>query len=239
MTGDVEPFRPEVLRGRVDAMVVLTAPLTGQEMDGVRRLTVPTAFVGVAVTGLMSVRIDDVAVGRTATEHLLALGHRRIAHVGGDPGQQLNFSAPSDRRAGWLSALREAGIEPPSAYAEAGDFTPSDGRCAMERMLRLPEPPTAVFAASDEIAFGVLGAAKAAGLAVPGDLSVIGVDDHELSETLGLTTIAQPVAEQGQLAAQLVLAVIAGDPSRRHEHVLIPTKLVQRQTTAAPPETAP
>jgi DNA-binding LacI/PurR family transcriptional regulator len=234
MTGAVEPFRPEVLRGRVDAMVVLTAPLTGQEMDGVRQLTVPTAFVGVAVAGVMSVRIDDVAVGRTATEHLLGLGHRRIAHVGGDPGLQLNFSAPSDRRAGWLSSLREAGVDPPAAYSESADFTAADGALAMGRLLRLPEPPTAVFAASDEIAFGVMSAAQAAGCDVPGDLSVIGVDDHDLSATWGLTTIAQPVAEQGQMAAQLVLAVIAGDTSRRHEHVLIATTLVRRRTTAAP-----
>lgn len=113
-----QPFRAEVLRGRVDGIVVLTAPLTGQELDGVRRLTVPIVFVGASVAGAMSVRIDDVAVGRTATEHLLALGHRRIAHIGGDPEQPLNFSAPADRRAGWLSALREAGIDPPPSYFE-------------------------------------------------------------------------------------------------------------------------
>jgi DNA-binding LacI/PurR family transcriptional regulator len=235
MTGVATPFRPELLIGRVDAVVILTVPLTGQEIDGLRRLTVPTAFVGAAVAGSMSVRIDDVAVGRTATEHLLSLGHRKIAHVGGDPEQSLNFAAPSDRRAGWLSALRAAGIDPPSSYVEISDFTAADGERAMERLLRLPDRPTAVFAASDEIAFGVLRAARAAGCEVPHDVSVIGVDDHDLSETLGLTTIAQPVADQGQLAAQLVLAVIAGDRSRRHEHVLMPTTLVCRETTAPAP----
>jgi DNA-binding LacI/PurR family transcriptional regulator len=239
MTGDVAPFRPEVLQGRVDGMVILTAPLTGQEMDGVRRLAVPTAFVGVAVSGTMSVRVDDVAVGRTATEHLIALGHRRIAHVGGDPEDQLNYTTPLDRRAGWLSAMRQAGLEPPPLYGETSDFTAPGGHRAMQRLLALEEPPTAVFAASDEIAFGVIRAAREAGLGVPGDVSVVGVDDHDLSETMGLTTVRQPVFEQGQVAAQLVLAVIAGDSSRRHEHVLAETRLVCRTTTAAPADTSP
>ena len=239
MTGGGEPFRAEALRGRVDGMVVLTAPLTGQEMDGVRRLTVPTVFVGAAVAGTMGVRIDDVAVGRLATEHLLKLGHRRIAHIGGDPDQQLNFSAPSDRRAGWLSALREAGLEPLPSYVQISDFTAPSGRAAAERLLALPERPTAVFAASDEIAFGVLAAARAAGLQVPADLSVIGVDDHESSCLWDLTTIGQPVAAQGRLAAELVLGAIGGDDSRRHEHVLMPTRMVGRGTTAAPHLDAP
>lgn len=234
MTGDVGLFRPEVLRGRVDGVVVLTAPLTGHELDGVRRLAVPTVFLGAAVSGVMSVRIDDVAVGRTATEHLLALGHRRIAHIGGDPGQQLNFTAPTDRQAGWLSAMRAADIDPPPAYAETSDFTAAGGKRATERLLALPDPPTAVFAVSDEVAFGVLSAARDARRQVPGDLSVVGVDDHELSGLIELTTIAQPVVEQGRLAARLVLAAIGGDSSRRHEHVLVATSLVRRATTGAP-----
>jgi DNA-binding LacI/PurR family transcriptional regulator len=239
MTDGDEPFRPDVLRGRVDGLVILTAPLTGQELDGVRRLTVPLVFVGAGTTGTMSVRVDDLAIGRTATEHLLALGHRHIAYVGGDPDDRRNLAAPLDRRAGWLSALRSAGIDPPAAYAEVSDFTADTGRQAAERLLSLTPRPTAVFAASDDIAFGVLSAARAAGLSVPDDLSVIGVDDHELSATLGLTTIAQPVAEQGRLAAQLVLGVIAGDRTRRHEQLLVETRVVGRTSTAPPGDSTP
>ena len=234
MTDPVELFRAEVLRGRVDGLVILTAPLTGREMDGVRRLTVPIAFVGAGAAGAMSVRVDDLAVGRTATEHLTGLGHRKIAYVGGDPDDHRNLAAPLDRRAGWLSVLRQVGVEPPPAYAEKSDFTAETGRQATERLLALPDPPTAVFAASDDIAFGVVAAANAAGLTVPNDLSVIGVDDHELSETFGLTTIAQPVAEQGRLAAKLVLAAVGGDLSRRHEQRIVDTELVCRRTTAPP-----
>lgn len=234
MRGPGEPFRAEVLRGRVDGIVVLTAPLTGQELDGVRRLTVPIVFVGASVAGAMSVRIDDVAVARAATEHLLSLGHRRIAHIGGDPEQPLNFTAPADRRAGWLSAMRAAGIEPPPSYFAPSDFTAVGGAQAAERLLALKDRPTAIFAASDEAAFGLLRVARQRDISVPEELSVIGVDDHELSETLGLTTVAQPVTDQGRLAAELVLAAIGGDSSRRHENVLMPTRLVCRTTTAPP-----
>jgi DNA-binding LacI/PurR family transcriptional regulator len=230
--GDVEPFRPEVLRGRVDGLVILTAPLTGRELDRVRRLTVPIAFIGAGSTGSMSVRVDDLSIGRMATEHLLGLGHRQIAYIGGDPDDRRNLAAPLDRRAGWLAALRQAGIEPLPAYAEISDFTAATGRQATARLLALRKPPTAVFAASDDIAFGVLCAARDAGMTIPADLSVIGVDDHDLSETMGLTTIAQPVAEQGRLAAQLVLSVISGDSTRRHDQVLVETRVVGRTSTA-------
>jgi DNA-binding LacI/PurR family transcriptional regulator len=206
--------------------------LTGRELDRVRRLTVPIAFIGAGSTGNMSVRVDDLSIGRMATEHLLGLGHRQIAYVGGDPDDRRNLAAPNDRRAGWLAALRHADIEPPPSYAEVSDFTAATGRQATERLLALRDRPTAVFAASDDIAFGVLSAAASAGLSVPGDMSVIGVDDHELSETVGLTTIAQPVAEQGRIAAQLVLRVISGDSTRRHEQVIVETRVVRRTTTA-------
>jgi DNA-binding LacI/PurR family transcriptional regulator len=234
LTGVDLPFRAEMLRNRVDGVVVLTTPLTGRELDGVRALALPTVFIGSAVAGVTSVRIDDVAVGRTATEHLLRLGHRRIAHLGGDPQQPLNFSTPSDRRAGWMSALRGAGVEPDPAYDVFADFTTRAGYDVARRLLALAEPPTAVFAASDEMAFGVLLAARHLGVEVPAQLSVLGVDDHELSELVGLTTLAQPVTEQGALGARLVLEEISGDPSHRRQHVLLPVALRERVTTAAP-----
>lgn len=231
-TGRRPDFDPEVLRQRVDAVAVLTVPLTGTELDRLRRLGLPIVFVGGSVAGLMSVRIDDLAVGRLATEHLLALGHSRIAHINGDPDEPLNFSAPVDRRAGWLSALRQAGAVVDPRLDVPGMFTVEGGMQAMERLLALDEPPTAVFAASDEMAFGALTAARAAGLDIPADLSIIGVDDHELAPLFGLTTIAQPVVEQGRAAAALLLQTLAGGQSGR-EHRVMPVTLVERGSTAA------
>ena len=234
-SGQRDPFEPETLRGRADAVVVLTVPLTGSELDGLRRLGLPTVYVGASIGGAMSVRIDDVAVARTATEHLLQLGHTQIAYVGGDPQQRLNFSAPADRRAGWMATMRGAGLDPAPEYDVPGRFTAAGGVAAGEQLLSLRHPPTAVFAASDEMAFGVLAAAAAAGVAVPGRLSVIGVDGHELSSLVGLTTVSQPVADQGRLAAEMVLEALAGEQLRRHEHVVVPGHLQLGRTTAEAP----
>ena len=225
-----DAFEPETLRGRVDAVVVLTAPLTGGELDGVRRLGLPTVFIGASLGGAMSVRVDDVAISRTATEHLLALGHTRIAYVGGDPHEPINYTTPADRRAGWMAAMRAAGVEPVSDYEVPGLFTPAGGLAAGRVLLALPDPPTAVFAASDEMAYGILAAAREAGVTVPAQLSVVGVDDHELSALVGLTTVAQPVARQGRLAAQLALEAISGH-SRTQEHVVVPVHLEVRGST--------
>jgi DNA-binding LacI/PurR family transcriptional regulator len=230
-----EPFDPTTLRGRVDAVVVLTVPLTGAELDSLRGLSLPTAFVGAAVAGAMSVRIDDVAVGRLATEHLLRLGHRRIAYVGGDPQQHINFTAPMDRRAGWLAALREAGIEPHSDWEVPGNFTATGGAAAACQLLDLPEPPTAVFCASDDMAAGVLVAARRRGVQVPDQLSVVGVDGAEISVLLDITTVAQPVTQQGEIAARMVLQALRGEQRRRLEHAVLPVVLHDRSSTAEGP----
>lgn len=227
-------FDAAALRGRVDAVIVLTIPLTGRELDEVRALNLPTVYVGAAVPGAMSVRVDDVAVARIATEHLIALGHRRIAFLGGDPHQPLNFNAPSDRRAGWMAAMRAAGLDPDAELDVPGLFTAEGGRDATERLLALPVPPTAVFAASDEMALGALAAARRVGLQVPHDLSIVGVDGHELARLMGLTSVEQPVAEQGRLAARMVLETLAGERTQRHEHVVVPVQLAVRDSTTAP-----
>jgi len=230
-TSERPVFDPEELRQRVDAVAVLTVPLTGGELDGLRRLGLPMAFVGASVAGAMSVRIDDVAVGRTATDHLLGLGHTRIGHIGGDPGEALNFNAPVDRRTGWMAALRAAGLSPDPGIDVPGMFTVEGGRRAMRALLSVAEPPTAVFAASDEMAFGALSEAQAAGVRVPEQLSVVGVDDHELAGLFGLTTVGQPVEQQGRAAARMLLATLAGTMGHSNEHLLLPVRLVERAST--------
>ncbi|MCW2668863.1 MAG: transcriptional regulator, laci family protein [Frankiales bacterium] len=232
---DRDPFDPATLRGRVDGVVVLTVPLTGAELDGLRSLGLPTVFVGAAVSGSMSVRIDDVAVARVATEHLLQLGHRRIAYVGGDPRQRINFTAPVDRRAGWLAALREAGIEPDPSWEVPGQFTATGGFAAGNTLLDLPEPPTAVFCASDDMASGLLLAVRGRGLKVPEDLSILGVDGTEMAQLLDLSTVAQPVRKQGEIAARMVLQALRGEQRHRLEHAVLPVVLVERGSTAAGP----
>lgn len=224
-------FSGDLLRKRVDGVLVFGLQPDPEEARALSAAGSPVAIVGIAVPGWSSVRIDDRAAARTATEHLLVLGHRRIAFLGGEPDDLLHSAAPQDRREGWLSTLRAAGVEPEPALEEIGGFTVAGGMAAMRRLLDLPVRPTAVFAASDEMAMGAVHAARKAGLRVPEDLSVIGIDDHEMAELFDLTTVAQPVEAQGVLAAEMLLAAMAGRPADPAA-VTVPTTLVVRGTTA-------
>lgn len=233
-----EPFEPAKLRGRADAVVVVTVPFTGAELDGVGDLGLPTVFVGAAVPGAMSVRIDDIAAARCAVDHLLGLGHSRIGFIGGDVSSRVMFTAPADRRAGWMAALRDVGHEPDASYDSHGDFTAAGGLSAATAMLGLPTPPTAIFAASDEMAFGVLIAASRLRLRVPEDLSVVGIDGHEHSAIVGLTTVDQSVRKHGRLAAELLLGAVLKQQPRSQEHVVLPV-LLRRGTSSGPASSAP
>ena len=226
------------IRRRVDCVLVLCLPLTDAEIDSIRAMHVPAAVIGATVPGFASVRIDDVGGGEAAVAHLLELGHRRVGLISGAPDEPMHFTAPGERRRGYRQALRSAGVPVDPALEVSGDFTMDSGRVAMERLLALDEPPTAVFAESDEMAFGVLRALRAAGLTAGRDVSVAGFDDHDMAELLDLTTVAQPVPEQGELVARALLTALTRKaPPPRAE--TIPTRLVVRGSTGPPPAPAP
>jgi LacI family transcriptional regulator, repressor for deo operon, udp, cdd, tsx, nupC, and nupG len=233
-------FHTQALHKRVDGVLLIATPLQTDDFTAVAGFKLPgvTISSGTPVPGWPSIRIDDVAAARTATEHLLALGHVRIAHLSGDPLNQLAFSAHAERRAGYREALRDAGIVPdPALYVEA-DFSVAGGERATRELLRRGTPPTAIFAACDEIAIGAMRVLRAAGLRVPDDVSVVGIDDHDLAAALGLTTVAQPAAEQGRQAAVTLLQSLLGRPTPASTPVLLSTRLVVRES-AAPPRRGP
>jgi DNA-binding LacI/PurR family transcriptional regulator len=235
-------FETSLLIKRVDAVLVLSLKPSDDELARLARLGRPVTIVGADVPGWATVRIDDELAARCATEHLLGLGHRRIAYLGGATKDVLDFTAPIERLRGYRNALADAGVTPEPGLEVDGEFTIDGGtreftvdggtRVARELLAR-PDRPTAVFAASDEMAIGVLRTARDLGLRVPDDLSVVGLDDHELAGFFDLTTVAQPVADQGRLAAQQVLAALTTD-CWRPEQVVLPTRLVVRRTTAPP-----
>lgn len=227
-------FSGTLLRKRVDAVLVLGLQPTADEVAALSAAGGPVAIVGKDVPGWASVRIDDHDAARCAVRHLIDLGHRRIAFIGGEPDDPLQSATPADRLVGYRSELAAAGLPADPALESVGGFTVSGGLAAAERLLGLAEPPTAVFAASDEMAMGAMQAVRRAGLRVPQDVSVIGIDDHEMSELLELTTVAQPVAAQGVLAAQMILTALT-DPGRPRPAVTVPTTLIVRGTTAPPP----
>ncbi|WP_341721387.1 LacI family DNA-binding transcriptional regulator [Micromonospora sp. FIMYZ51] len=231
-------LRTTALHKRVDAIILVATPLRDAEVDALTALDLPgvTISSGTQMPGWPCVRIDDVAAARTATRHLLDLGHRRIAHISGDPDDELAFTAHLDRRRGYQEALREAGLHPDPGLDVESTFDIPGGTRATEELLRRGDPPTAIFAACDEMAMGALTALRDAGLRVPEDVSVIGIDDHALSGVLGLSTIAQPAAEQGRLAAKMLLDPLAGPTGgtgmiTTDTPVILPTRLVVREST--------
>jgi len=226
-------FATSLLTKRVDAVLVLSLKPTEEELDRLARLGRPVTIVGADMPGWATVRIDDREAAASATAHLVELGHRRVAYIGGATEGVLDFTAPTARLAGYRTTLEAAGIEPAPELEQDGEFTIAGGARATRTLLGLPDPPTAIFAASDEMAMGVLRAARDLGVRVPEDLSVVGLDDHELADYFDLTTVAQPVLEQGRVAAMQVLAALAGE--WQPTQVILPTELVIRRTTAPPP----
>jgi LacI family transcriptional regulator, repressor for deo operon, udp, cdd, tsx, nupC, and nupG len=226
-------FAGNVLRKRVDAVLVVGIRPEPHEVAALSAVGGPVTVVGAEVPGWASVRVDDRAVGRCAVRHLLDLGHRRIAYIGCEPAGPREPTASAGRRAGWRDQLTAVGITPDPALEVDGGFTVRGGMAAMDRLLAAPRPPTAIFSSSDEMAMGAVHVARQAGLRIPDDLSVVGVDDHDMAELFDLTTVAQPVYSQGALAAEMILRRLA-EPFRAPPALVVPTELVVRGTTAPP-----
>ncbi len=236
-------FSSGLLRKRVDGVLLVTLALTEPEIDALRALDVPVCMVGTHVEGFSSVRIDDAGSASTAVQHLINLGHQRIAIISGDPNEPEHFTAELQRRAGYRSALKAAGIPIDPDLEAHGTFTIEGGDEATVQLLGRRSLPTAIYAECDEMAVGALRALRHVGLRVPADLSVVGFDDHPMAQYFDLTTIAQDVRDQGrQIANHMVDAVVR--PGEVPPVVLhAPTRLVMRSTTAVlgagPVATAP
>ena len=219
------------LRNKVDGFIMVDLRVSEEEASLLEKKGVVATTVGFETSMYSSVVLDDCGVGRTATEHLLRLGHRRIGLISGVPNDMLRFVVPERRRSGYWNALEMAGIAPDPALEESGDFSVQGGAEAMTTLLKLDKPPTAVFAMSDEMAFGAIQVARAAGLSIPEDLSIIGVDDHDLAPVMDLCTIRQHVIENGAVAARLLMNALVG-PTPEPVHETATFELVVRSTTA-------
>lgn len=178
--------------------------------------------------------IDDYAAGRQAVDHLIFLGHRRIGMIATIDPEEPDWPGTRRRRDAYRDALREAGIPHDESLEVTVEWGGWHGAEAMERLLSLRQPPTAVYAWADEYALGAIRTLRRAGLDVPHDLSVIGIDDHPLAELTDLSTVRQPVREQGVLAGQMLLGLLRGDDDVDRA-VIVPTQLVLRGSTAPPP----
>ncbi|WP_345751517.1 LacI family DNA-binding transcriptional regulator [Microbacterium rhizophilus] len=230
-------FEHFLLRQRVDAVIAVSLELTEPEVARLHELRKPLVGVGGPIPGVRTLAIDDVAVAELATEHLIGLGHTRIGLIGGDVASDADFHLPTKRRQGWEVAMRDAGLPISEHRIANADFTVQGGYRAAKQLLGAPlrDRPSAIFAASDEMAFGALLAARDLGLNVPLDVSIVGVDDHDMSDFFGLTTIAQFPAAQGALAVDILMAQLEprGDDAPVSDTPL-PFELRVRSSTSRP-----
>lgn len=228
-------FEHFLLRKRVDAVIAISLELTEDEMSRLLALGKPIVGVGGPLPGIPTLTIDDVVVSRLATEHLLSLGHTRIGHIGGNRESDLDFHLPTNRRIGFEQALGAAGLPLATAPFQAADFTIRGGYEAATRLLGDPrERPTAIFAASDEMAIGSILAARDLGLVVPRDLSIVGIDDHELADFFGLTTVAQFPSGQGEKAVEVLMDALHPGTHDRAMNIALPHELIVRSSTTTP-----
>ena len=202
---------------------------------GIRMVT-----AGFTTSKFPSLVVDDYRVGFLATEHLLTCGHTRIGLISGEPNHPLAFSVPGLRLAGYTGALAAAGLTVDPELEMTGRFTAEGGRVATGRLLDLDDPPTAIFAMSDEMAFGAIRAVQDRGLRIPQDVALVGVDDHEVAVMAGLTTVRLNPRSLGALAASQLLSMVdaelGGGPSVDADAVsgsiaIEPPTLVVRRST--------
>jgi DNA-binding LacI/PurR family transcriptional regulator len=220
---------------RADGVLAICLPFSREQLDQFSRAGVALVTVDAANPGVPQTVIDDAQGGRLATEHLIGLGHRRIGFVGdmpsGKPPAGLGFTSSAHRLRGYKQALAAAGIEAEAGLIRRG---PHDAGAAAEhaaRLLKSADPPTAIFAASDTQAIGVLAAADRLGVPVPGQLSVIGFDDIDSAAFLQLSTIRQPLDLSGAEGAKRLCSLLRGErvhPLRQE----LPIELIARASSA-------
>lgn len=221
---------------QADGLVVISLPPTDEEVAQLARSALRVVQIDADHPAFPSIVTDDVEGGRLAAEHLLALGHRKLGFVGDPVDNPYGFTSSRDRCTGYLETLAAAGHTPPERWVRTGRHGIDTAERLAHQLLEAPDDrPTAVFAASDTQAMGVVLAARALGLRVPEDISVLGFDDIEAAPLVGLSTVRQPLQDSGRLAAELLLAELADPGTVPADTHVLPLEVVARTTTGPPP----
>lgn len=228
-----------LVRKRVDAVIAVGIELTAHEVDQLRSLGKPLVGLGGPIDGIPTINIDDVEITRLATELLINLGHSTIMHLGGDLQEQMDFRVHDQRLRGFQRAMDAAGLGSDDNF-RAVPFTIPGGYYGALQVLADPrQRPTAIVAGCDEVAVGVIVAARQLGIHIPSQLSVVGIDGHSLAPMFELTTFEQFPAAQGSRAAEIILMQLdggdSGEPRFSEFGETLPVNLVVRSSTSAPP----
>ncbi len=222
---------------RVDGALLISLVPTFEQLERFQTAGIPLVLIDIndpQITSMNRVTVDDECGGWQATTHLLEMGHKRIGYIS-DPLAGTNAFNPNRMRfEGYIRALREAGVEPDERYHPHGEASRYGARELAMALLDLPDPPTAIFAASDTQAIGVLEAARGSGMQIPADLSIIGYDDIEIADYLGLTTVRQQLFESGEHGVWLLLKAI-DEPGAPIINDVLSTEVIIRKTTGKAP----
>jgi DNA-binding LacI/PurR family transcriptional regulator len=233
-------FATQATRTRVFGMVLVGLTLSPYELKALEGMRAPCVGLHTNLPAGSSVHIDDLALGRAAAAHLIGLGHRRLAMICSAPSESSPAHQVSRRRSvGFWQVVAETGLDASDELQVSGLDTPSGGATAMARLLSLSPFPSAVFVHSDEMALGALATARAAGLDVPQDLSLVSVDDHPLAAVFDLTTFRQDVKAQAMATADLLLDLIHQTRQPMQPEVADPYLIIRHTTAHFPPAGLP
>ncbi|MFJ5861775.1 LacI family DNA-binding transcriptional regulator [Pseudarthrobacter sp. NPDC092439] len=229
---DPHPVPPhQRLARRADGFLILSVAAESPDLEELFKLRMPITMIGASAPWTSSVRIDDRAGAVKATTHLIERGHDRIGVIYGREKDN-PMVLEHQRYLGYSEAMDRAGLLIDNGIEAGGDFTVQGGARAMGEILDADKPPTAVFAFSDEMAFGALQAMKGRGIQPGKEVAIIGFDGHDLAEVMDLSTVSQPLELIGSTAAKNLLADLE-DPSRERTAKVLPTELIPRGSTGA------
>ena len=221
------------LRARVDGTLIISLPPSDSDADRFVQANVPTILIDAFHPKLSCVYVDDVDGGYRATKHLIDLGHRKIGFISDILDTPLEFGPMKNRFAGYRKALEEAAIPYDEMLHKEGPHGRHEAGLLAKGLLKMDEPPTAIFAASDTQAIGVIDSARDLGLNVPEDLSIIGYDGIRDAEYLNLTTMQQHLYNSGEVGTYLLLDVLKNNtPFYPPKQQKLPVDIVIRGTTA-------
>jgi len=220
-------------RSRADGLMIISFPINDQQTERLVKNKMPVVLIDSERPEFSRVNVDDTEGGRLATQHLIDLGHRKIAFISSHLENPLQFSSTLNRYHGYRNALESAGILVDHGYHVEGEHGREEAEEMALTLLNKADPPTAIFASSDTKAVGILDAARKKGIKVPEQLSVVGYDNIRDAEFLDLTTIKQPLFKAGKVGCEKLLSIIE-QPDLEPEETILPVELIVRKTTAPP-----
>lgn len=215
---------------QVDGLIIVSLPIDNTSLRRLKQSGIPIILIENHIPGYPSIEIDNYHGGKLAAKHLIQKKHKKCAYVGDAVTPQYTLKPEDLRLEGYRATLEKNGLTLRDEYIKLPVFPPRDSNKQVHELLDLEEPPTAIFAATDDLALRVLKVARERGVRIPEDLALIGFDDIDIADYLDLTTINQSLFDSGKLAAEHLINKIA-DPTRLAENTFLQLQLIERKTT--------